>query len=323
MAKRRAQRRKRTAHVGAIAANLHEGSRSEYLAQYVFASFGTASPVPHQEDNGIDLYCSLTETIGRRSWPRAYFSVQVKSRMTAWNFEGHQSVKWLLEHPLPFFLCVVDKSSARLRVYQTLARFSIWSLPPFPKRVRLVPDDSHAGRHSPLTGGQVHSLSAPILDFTIQQLLNKDFHRKAWDILKFWCAADLANLDRIRAGLHTFTMPYEYHTNGKASGGWVTQEQTSVENLDPALSRIRESVDWLSSQLFARGDLRGAARCAIFLRHFFRDEHLASNVNLVLSDRIVAHSNATWTSSGSYVYAATDHLERLIDDAIGQRSPST
>ena len=39
--------------VGAIAANLHEGSRSEYLAQYVFASFGTAVPVPHQEDTGI------------------------------------------------------------------------------------------------------------------------------------------------------------------------------------------------------------------------------------------------------------------------------
>ncbi len=27
--------------IGAIPANLHEGSRSEYLAQYVFASFGT------------------------------------------------------------------------------------------------------------------------------------------------------------------------------------------------------------------------------------------------------------------------------------------
>ena len=34
--------------VGAIAANLHEGSRSEYLAQYVFASFGTAVSVPNE-----------------------------------------------------------------------------------------------------------------------------------------------------------------------------------------------------------------------------------------------------------------------------------
>ena len=70
--------------VGAIAANLHEGSRSEYLAQYVLASFGTAVSVPHQEDSGIDLYCTLTERVGLRAWPRASFSVQVKSTMDPW-----------------------------------------------------------------------------------------------------------------------------------------------------------------------------------------------------------------------------------------------
>jgi hypothetical protein len=64
---------------GAIATGLHEGSRSEYLAQYVFSMFGTSVPVLHQEDHGIDLFCSLTERKGRRSWPVAYYSVQVKS----------------------------------------------------------------------------------------------------------------------------------------------------------------------------------------------------------------------------------------------------
>ena len=43
---------------GAIAANLHEGSRSEYLAQYVFSSWGTAVAIPHQEDSGLDLFCA-------------------------------------------------------------------------------------------------------------------------------------------------------------------------------------------------------------------------------------------------------------------------
>ncbi len=37
------------------APNLHEGSRSEYLAQYVFSMFGTSVPVLHQEDYGLDL----------------------------------------------------------------------------------------------------------------------------------------------------------------------------------------------------------------------------------------------------------------------------
>jgi hypothetical protein len=63
---------------GSIAANLHEGSRSEYLAQFVFSSFGDAIPVPHQENSGLDIYCTLFERVGQRAWPRAYYSVQVK-----------------------------------------------------------------------------------------------------------------------------------------------------------------------------------------------------------------------------------------------------
>jgi hypothetical protein len=46
---------------GSLSANLHEGSRSEYLAQFVFSSFGTAVPIPHQEDTGLDIYCTLLE----------------------------------------------------------------------------------------------------------------------------------------------------------------------------------------------------------------------------------------------------------------------
>ncbi len=57
---------------GSIAANFHEGSRSEYLAQYIFASFGTAVAVQHQEDSGIDLSCTLTERVGQCARTSAY-----------------------------------------------------------------------------------------------------------------------------------------------------------------------------------------------------------------------------------------------------------
>ncbi len=64
---------------GAVAANLYQGSRSEYLAQYVFSMCGTATLVPHQEDIGLDLFCTLTRTSEGRAEPYAYYSVQVKS----------------------------------------------------------------------------------------------------------------------------------------------------------------------------------------------------------------------------------------------------
>src|SRR6266705_3268538 len=98
---------------GSIPINFHEGSRAEYLAQYLFSGFGTSIPVPHQEDSGIDLYCTMTEKLGLRAWPRAYFTVQVKCSDAPWKFRGHESVRWLIEQPLPLYLCVVDKSKLR------------------------------------------------------------------------------------------------------------------------------------------------------------------------------------------------------------------
>jgi hypothetical protein len=123
------EKAERVAMVGSIAANLHEGSRSEYLAQFVFSSFGTAIPVPHQEDSGLDIYCTLLERDGQRAWPRAYYAVQVKSDMAPWRFEGQKSVQWIIEHPPPIFLCVVQKADARILVYHTAPRFALWVLP--------------------------------------------------------------------------------------------------------------------------------------------------------------------------------------------------
>jgi hypothetical protein len=161
--------------IGSLAANFHEGSRSEYLAQYVFSSFGTAIPVPHQEDTGLDIYCTLLEQVGRRAWPRAYYSVQVKSTMDPWVFDSPGSVQWLIEHPLPIFLCIVQKPKARILVYHTTPRFAIWTMPTLPQRleVRLGTEAQALTADWPWIGPC--EIKAPILDFTIKQMLDPDF----------------------------------------------------------------------------------------------------------------------------------------------------
>ena len=40
--------------VGAVARNLHTGSRSEILANYLFSGWGTVSPVRRQDDYGME-----------------------------------------------------------------------------------------------------------------------------------------------------------------------------------------------------------------------------------------------------------------------------
>jgi hypothetical protein len=210
--------------VGAIPANLHEGSRSEYLAQYVFASFGTVVPVPHHEDSGIDLYCTLTERIGPRAWPKAYFTVQVKSTVDAWIFDSVDSVQWLIQHPLPVMLCVVDKANARIRIYHTSPRFYVWSLPPLPQRLNLVPETTPAGRCTQWAAdtkagdGWKFSLSAPILDFSMTEILDDAFHESATKVLDMWLEIERQNLLRVKAGIYSFKMPDPYKTNSTEIG---------------------------------------------------------------------------------------------------------
>src|ERR1700724_567716 len=106
-AKKRASKKrtkKQTSATGATAANFHEGSRSEILADYLFSAWGTVTPARRQSDYGLDLYCTLTETIGHRARVQEYFSVQVKSSDGAlWAFNDTASIKWLVDHPLPLF----------------------------------------------------------------------------------------------------------------------------------------------------------------------------------------------------------------------------
>ncbi len=96
------------------------------------------NPGPAPGRHGLDIYCTLLEHEGRRAWPRAYYSVQVKSTVDPWVFEGTDSVRWFIEHPLPIFLCIVQKAEARILVYHTTPRFAVWTMPELPQRLELI-----------------------------------------------------------------------------------------------------------------------------------------------------------------------------------------
>src|SRR5688500_9757927 len=140
-------------NIGSIAANFHEGSRSEYLAQYVFASFGTSVPVPHQEDAGVDLFCTLTERAGKLAWPKEHFTVQVKSSFDPIVLGSADSVRWLIKHPFPLLICCVDKKTLRFAVYHTFVRYQIWVRAKLPERLELTPGRGPEGRATEWTGG--------------------------------------------------------------------------------------------------------------------------------------------------------------------------
>src|SRR5437016_9847846 len=98
-------------------------------------------------------------------------------------------------------------------------------------------------------GRNTFSLSAPVLAASIQDLLQDDVRKKAREVLQFWIDVDAANLDRLKAGIHSFQMPYKYRANGPAPSGRVTQGINKADSLETAMIHMRELLDYLAAQL--------------------------------------------------------------------------
>lgn len=238
-------------NVGAIAANLHEGSRSEYLAQYVFASFGTAIAVPHQEDTGVDLFCTLTERVGQLAWPVEHFTVQVKSSFEPLVFGTPESVRWLVKHPFPLLLCCVDKKALRFSVYHTFPRYQLWASGEEPSRLELLPGKGSKGRSVLWSGDARVSLDAPILEFGLSELLESGHHAELKKVLEFWLRMESKNLQQVKLGMRSFTVPTTYETN-------------SLEGFTGGLHTI--STDPSRVKPDARGTWRDSALCCTALQ---------------------------------------------------------
>jgi hypothetical protein len=253
---------------GSLAINLREGNRSEYLAQFVFSAFGTAIPVPHQEDTGLDIYCTLLERDGLRAWPRAYYSVQVKSTMDPWVFEGADSIRWFIEHPMPIFLCIVQKAEARILVYHTTPRFAVWTMPELPERLELILGTETQAVTSNWAWIGPCTLGAPILNFTIPEILDTAKILEVKSVLKFWIDFDVENLVRIKNGIQQFVVPYDYETNETTYRGRVTQGvwRFREDTFPLAKDRLRELLWLVTTHYHHTDDMVSAVIYAMVLR---------------------------------------------------------
>jgi hypothetical protein len=185
-------------------------------------------------------------------------------------------------------------------------------MPPLLDRLELVPTTESQGTCTQWTDSNTFSLSAPVLDASVQDFLRDDFHQNAREVLQFWIGMDMANLDRVKAGIHSFQMPYQYNANGPAYGGWVMQGITKAESLESAMSRVKELVAYLTSQFHRRGDLAGAARCPILLRHLFKEDTSGATHDPSLHGAI----NELVNGLKSYLFRGVDALNAMIDQRL-------
>ena len=165
--------------------------------------------------------------------------------------------------------------------------------------------------------GNRFELSAPIVDVTLAEMHDGELHARTQEILEYWVACDQTNLGRIRAGIHEFRVPDLYTTNSVRHRGWVTQRLGRCDNIDTSTRHLGIVVTWLTQQLHARGDLAGAARGALLLRHLFPDTtttHDPDERATVVHD-VQADLNAQ-LGTNDYVFAGVDALSALLDEAM-------
>ncbi len=312
---------------GAIAANFHEGSRSEILADYLFSEWGTVTPVRRQSDYGVDLYCTLTDRIGQRARVRDYFVVQVKSTEDAWKFNDVESVRWLVEHPIPLFLCTVNKKQGRIRVYHVMPRFYVWSMGALPTSLELTPSDESKGEFVQWQNASSFSLSAPIIEASLNDLVDDARMEAFGKVFAYWVGIDRDNCDLIRQGLLRFRMPHSYVVNelpntGMGEAGFAFPD---LQFLRRGLLRLAESTECIGGQLGRRGDLQSALMAALLVDRirteyaqafednpFWRHHRVPGMLGMDVNSRLNKAAG-----DGGYFYAGLDALKKhLADDPL-------
>jgi hypothetical protein len=310
---------------GAYAQNFHEGSRSEILADYLFSSWGTVTPVRRQDDYGIDLYCTLSDRIGQRAVVRDYFVVQVKSGTDPWVFDDEDSVKWLVDYPTPLFLACVDKKNGILRVYHVTPRFYVRAMGSLPNRLVLTPEDIVEGASTDWTNGEEFSLSAPIIQVSCSDLTSDEKMNTLKEVFKSWVQIDRENCDLVRYGLLRFRMPYSYRVN-EGPGGGVTEIGLAVPEskfLSRGILTLAESAECIGGQLGRRGDLPGSLRAALLVDHLTRiytqvfgdiPRWQGQRVPADLAMIVVQGLNKVSEDKSSYLYRGLDEVQKALEN---------
>ena len=294
---------------GAIAPNLHEGSRSEILADYLFSTWGTVTPVRRQDDYGIDLFCTLTKRIGQRAFVTDHYSVQVKSTTDPWVLEGNDSVEWLANHPTPLYLACVDKGGAQLSIYRTAARFLAAMWPH--DRLVLTPAVGDEGHCPQWRDPANFDLSAPILRVGLADLNDATRLSELRQVFEYWVGVDRDQCAMRRMGLLRVREPDRYRVNEIPNYGTVEQGMTmpTKQQLRAGIETVVEALDCVGHQALVEGDRTFALHAALLLHH-------------IRTTRSDLNDHPVWGRPDSR-WGLEHHIVRVLDPALlGERQPT-
>jgi hypothetical protein len=208
---------------GARLRSFRLGDRSELLVQHLLAGLAFTTPVPRQEDIGVDFLCSLIAQTRNSGLLRAgpFFTVQAKSKgIEKIAYEKPHELDWISQQENPMLICVADRETTSMNIYSTwnllcgvLAGHSVTRTA---TRIVLCPDRTnenwpHIGDLK--DGTQEILLGNPIVHVTHDDIVDEERMKEIGAVLGAWIVFDRLNIVNSRAGLHWVVAPKLYETN--------------------------------------------------------------------------------------------------------------
>jgi len=183
---------------GRLRASFRSGNLAEDLGLLLLKGIAAVAEVARPEDVGLDAIATLLRRDDDGNcYAEDSFLVQLKSAsVTQLQYEGH-GLQWLVGHSQPMFIGLVSLADSQISLYPTIfvnhavlslhaksatIRFGRSSLPPFLRGQEWLP---WAGE--PDSGTTVW-LGDPVLRWTLADLSDADWGRRAYEILKRFLA---------------------------------------------------------------------------------------------------------------------------------------
>lgn len=246
---------------GTLGYGWHEGSRGEYLAQYFLTALGVSAPVIRQEDIGVDFYCALARLKNKKLTFHSPYIVQHGAPSKKFAYRKRAEIDWLFSQALPLFVCIVDQSQFRFRLYSTSP---MWVVRHFHghkiTQLELCPDDHRDVREMVESNRRREfriPLGNPIVDLTLGNLRAK--RARATKALKKAIQQEQNNLTYDKLGVHIarwFKSPIPNSPESLQDLDAYFWNDKKGQNIAGQIDHLKDVALMLALNLSAQGNIR-------------------------------------------------------------------
>jgi hypothetical protein len=162
--------------------NLRSGDLHEELGLLLLRTVALVSPIPRQDDVGIDAFATLVRPDGsRRLLPDVSFLVQFKAASVDWvSYASPDALAWIANLEIPLFIGRVSLNPCRMELFSTQRLHQILLEGTY-DQIHLLLD---VGDESSEAGCRRANIGPPIHAWSLEDAVQPDFLTRAYEVLR-------------------------------------------------------------------------------------------------------------------------------------------